>query len=141
MLRDQWLSSLSLTEHDITVNSRVYSVHFRDGNNTNVPSRSVGPKFAARPADDSERSKRAQKREAASVPNTLPNTKEHVPLLCQKVTFLPPLPPPLIATPDKTLAERRGSQRLNSEVDVSCISNTSGTSHSSTPCCMRSLSP
>ena len=94
-IRDQWLSSLSLTEHDITVNSRVCIVHFRDGNPTNVPSRSVGHKFAARPADDSERSKRARKRGAASVPNALPNTKKHAPLLSQKVTFLPPLPLPL----------------------------------------------
>ena len=139
-LRDQWLSSLSLTEHDITVNSRVCSVHFRDGNPTNVPSRSVGPKFAARPADDSERSKRAQKREAVSVPNALPNTKR-TRTTTESESDLPSLPSPLIATPDKTLAERRGSQSLDSEVDVSCISNTSGTSHSYTPCCMRSLSP
>ena len=47
----------------------------------------------------------------------------------------------MIATSDKILAERRGSQSLDSELDVSCIGNTSGTSRSCTPCCMPSLSP
>ena len=143
-IRDQWLSSLSLTEHDITVNSRVCIVHFRDGNPTNVPSRSVGHKFAARPADDSERSKRARKRGAASVLNALPNTKKTCTITESESDLPPPPPPPpppLIATPDKTLAERRGSQSLDSELDVSCIGNTSGTSRSCTPCCMPSLSP
>ena len=57
----KWLRGLSLTENDITENSRVCSMHFRDGNPCNIPSRSVGAKFAAQPDVDSERNKRAHK--------------------------------------------------------------------------------
>ena len=52
-LRAQWLSSLSLTESDVTEHSRICSMHFRDGNPANIPSHSIVVKFGARATVDS----------------------------------------------------------------------------------------
>ena len=137
------LSSLSLAEADVMENSRVCSMHFRDGNPSNVPSCSIGAKFASQPVVDSECSMRAQNRKAIVTLSTPPANKRQ----CNNTDSETDQPPPtLSATPDKTLAERRGSQGLYSEVDLSCISSASenlseATSHSFTPCSsMRSLS-
>ena len=105
-----------------------------DVNPCNIPSRSVGPKFAAQPDVDSEHSKRAQKRQTTFKICTTPTSKK----LCSNTESESNQPPPtLIATPDKSLAERRGSQTLDSEENVSYISNESDnlseqTSHSFT---------
>ena len=57
----KWLRGLSLTENDTTTKYfRVYSMNFCDGNPGNIPSHSVGAKFAAQPNIDSEHNKRAQ---------------------------------------------------------------------------------
>ena len=116
-VRMQWLGSLSLTQLDITENSRVCSIHFHDGNPCNIPSWSVGPKFATQPDVDSERSKRAQKRQRTFKICTPATSKT----LCSNTESDQP-PPALIATLDKSLAERRGSQNLDFEENVSCIS-------------------
>ena len=143
-VRTKWLNGLSLAEADVTENSRVCSMHFRDGNPSNVPSCSIGAKFAAQPVVNSERSTRAQKRKAIVTLPTPPASKK----TCSNTESETDQPPTtLVATPDKTLAERRGSQGLYSEVDLSCISSASenlseATSLSFTPCSsMRSLSP
>ena len=87
---------------------------------------------------------RAQKRKAMVTLPTPPANKRQ----CSNTDSETDQPPPtLVATPDKTLTERRGSQGLYSEVDLSSISSASenlseATSHSFTPCnSMRSLSP
>ena len=132
----KWLRGLSLTENDITENSRVCSTHFHDGNPCNIPSHSVGVKFAAQPNVDSERNKRAQKRHASLKMCTPPSSKRPC---SQTESENEQCPPTLTATPDKTLAKRRGTQTVDSEADVSYISNGSdslseATSHSYTPC-------
>ena len=133
----------SETENDITENSMVCIMHFRDGNPSYIPSRSVGAKFTAQPDVDSECNKRAQKRQASLRMYTPPASKRP----CnQTKSESEQYPPPLIATPDKTLAERRGTQTVDSEADVSYISNASdslseATSHSYTPCSTRLSSP
>ena len=71
----KWLNSLSLAEADVMENSRVCSMHFRDGNPSNVLSRSIGAKFAAQPVVDSVRSMRAQKRKAIVTLPTPPANK------------------------------------------------------------------
>ena len=143
-LRAQWLSSLSLTESDVTEHSRVCSMHFRDGNPSNIPSHSIGVKFGARAIGDSERSKRAQKREATGTLRTPPASKRS----CSSAESGNDQPPPsIIVSPVKTLAERRGSQGLDMELDVSYASSTGAnlsdaTFCSFTPCSsMHSLSP
>ena len=45
-IRKKWLDGLELTESDINSESRVCSMHFRDGNIKNIPSIHIGIKFA-----------------------------------------------------------------------------------------------
>ena len=48
-VRIKWLCGLSLTKGDITNDCRVCSIHLCEGDPSNIPPRSVGTEFAARP--------------------------------------------------------------------------------------------
>ena len=131
----KWLKGLSLTENDITENSRVCSMHFRDGNPSNIPSRSVRAEFVAQPHIDSECNMHAQKCRASLRMCTPPVSKTPC---SQTKSQSEQYPPPFIATPDKTLTDYRGTQTVDSEADVSYISNaidslSEAISHSYTP--------
>ena len=123
-VRIKLLSSLRLTEGDITENSRVCSMHFRDGNPCNIPSLSIGEKFALQPSVDSERRKRAQKHGTTSTLCTPPATKkQYSSAESDSEQSHEQLPPTLTVSPVKTMAERRGTQDVDVESEVSCASS------------------
>ena len=119
-VRTKWLSSLRLTGGDITENSRVCSMHFCDGNPCNIPSHSIGEKFALQLSVDSNWGKHAQKHEAASTLCTLPATKKQC-SSAESGSDQPPEqpPPPLTVSAVKTIAEWRGTQDVDVKSDVS----------------------
>jgi len=58
-IRKKWLDGLELAESDVTVESRVYSMHFCDGDVKTIPSiHHIGVKFADVTHSDTARSKR-----------------------------------------------------------------------------------
>ena len=57
-IRKKWLDGLELAESDVTVESRVCSMHFRDGDVKTIPSIHIGVKFADATHSDTARSKR-----------------------------------------------------------------------------------
>lgn len=68
------LNVLNLSESDLTPNSRICSLHFRDGDITTTPSLSTGEKFGSPPID-SKRAKRFRKRWAKRKEVLVPTTK------------------------------------------------------------------
>ena len=65
-IRQVWLHELRLSENDISPSSRLCSLHFRDGNASNIPSLSMGEKFGSCPDMTSSRAKRLQRRTSAA---------------------------------------------------------------------------
>ena len=63
----KWLDGLNLTEDDITTESRICSMHFRDGNPKTIPSAHLGVKFASAPPSNTVRAKRCAFRTCESV--------------------------------------------------------------------------
>ena len=60
--KEVWLRSLGLSQADISVNTRICSRHFLNGNSSNIPAPDLGKRFASPKKLHNERSSRAIKR-------------------------------------------------------------------------------
>ena len=130
-LQKALLEGLGLTQEDITADTRVCSMHFRDGNPKTIPSAHLGTKFAERPSKDTAREKRRASRESQH---------HHAKRLCVHTSSPAqgspppsPLPEPLVVSPPRSTPECSESSCSNvsviqSEVGSSSYLSTPGSS-------------
>lgn len=98
--RKKWLDNLKLQEQDITSNSRVCSLHFRDGNTKTIPLSTLGRRLTERPDYETPRSKRLASR--LSFDENRPSKRTHAsPSLSSPEPQA--TPEPLIVSPSESL--------------------------------------
>ena len=135
-IRKKWLDGLELTESDINSESRVCSMHFRDGNIKNIPSIHIGIKFADAVLSDTARGKRRLARESQKEAGN--SKRQHLsctsPLpSCPNTTYTStPIPEPLTVSPAESLTNESFSLLLSESSEFSHSACVSGRSSPST---------
>ena len=74
--RNQWLAALSLEEHAVKDHHRVCSLHFRNGDTSQVPSLVLGKRFLS-PIKRTIRAERATKRATYQPPPSSTTARDH----------------------------------------------------------------
>ena len=116
-IRKKWLGGLELSEDDITTDSRVCSMHFRDGNPKTIPSAYLGVKFASAPLSNTIRGKRCASHESAKKQLCLPTSLvENTGLPISSI----PVSDPVVVTPAQLLVVTPPHSLLDPE---SCCSS------------------